>query len=48
MAVVAARILKPFSQLTDVVRQVEEEKTEKKAAKKPAAGKAQAKSKEAK
>ncbi|CEJ85891.1 50S ribosomal protein L22 [Hyphomicrobium sp. GJ21] len=44
-----AAILKPFSQLTVVVRQVEEEKTEKKkAAKKPAAGKAQAKSKEAK
>lgn len=42
-------ILKPFSQLTVVVRQVEEEKAEtKKAAKKPAAGKAQAKSKEAK
>ena len=43
-----AAILKPFSQLTVVVREVEEEKTEKKAAKKPAAGKAQAKSKEAK
>jgi large subunit ribosomal protein L22 len=44
-----AAILKPFSQLTVVVRQVEEEKAEtKKAAKKPAAGKAQAKSKEAK
>jgi len=44
-----ASILKPFSQLTVVVRQVEEDKTEtKKAAKKPAAGKAQAKSKEAK
>ncbi|MFA7306584.1 MAG: 50S ribosomal protein L22 [Hyphomicrobium sp.] len=42
-------ILKPFSQLTVVVRQVEEEKAEtKKAAKKPAADKAQAKSKEAK
>jgi large subunit ribosomal protein L22 len=46
-----APILKPFSQLTVVVRQVEQEKPEKKAAKKPAAkktGKAQATSKEAK
>ena len=46
-----AAILKPFSQLTVVVRQVEEDKTEKKAAKKSASGKApkaQAKSKEAK
>jgi large subunit ribosomal protein L22 len=39
-----ASILKPFSQLTVVVRQVEEEKTEKKkAAKKPAPKKAAAK-----
>jgi large subunit ribosomal protein L22 len=46
-----APIIKPFSQLTVVVRQVEEDKTEKKAAKKSASGKApkaQAKSKEAK
>ena len=46
-----APIMKPFSQLTVVVRQVEEDKTEKKAAKKSASGKApkaQAKSKEAK
>lgn len=46
-----APILKPFSQLTVVVRQVEQEKPEKKSARKPAAkktGKAQATSKEAK
>ncbi|HVX34966.1 MAG TPA: 50S ribosomal protein L22 [Hyphomicrobium sp.] len=44
-----APVMKPFSQLTVVVRQVEEDKTEKKA-KKSAGGKAkaQAKSKEAK
>ena len=43
-----APILKPFSQLTVVVRQVEQEKPEKKSAKKPAPAAKGAKSKEAK